>query len=383
MAIDVRPVQPGSPDHEAVKRLRYEVYAAEEGLDIPGTDAAAGTLADALDAGSYILGAFDGDEAVASIRMTPFDELPADGGQRELFGSARFPLPESKMFVLGRLIVAAPRRGSSACMRLLTGIYAHAFRSGFEAAFLLCRPRQVAMYESVGCRGYRGVVGDAQFGLLVPMVHLLRDLEHAKRVPSKLFSADLGVTHNEALSSWFAHAFGAEARSRSVRPMDESKFSALARDLAACGCAPFAGLAPRDLRRLLKASAVIDVPAGTRILPQGSRGCELYALLGGEVVLAAEGAARPRFAVLLGPGQVFAEDGFLWDGLQPSSHEVIALKPARLLSINADALGESCCAKPEVVARFYRGLSRLLGERLQLLHGACGCAAGRGHGRAA
>lgn len=363
----IRQVTVHQPEYEAVKQLRYRICVQEEGLDIPGTDHAAQTLAEALDADSFILADFDDQgTALATLRMTPLAALPAHDPQRALFAVEQFELPESQMFVLGRLMVEAPHRGTAICMKLMTEVYRHAFQRGFEIAFLACRPRQLPLYESVGCRRYRGVVPHPLYGLLLPMVHLLRDLEYAQQMPLALHTADLAVTHHPALAEWFGRRFGEQARRCSVRTMEPSDRHALLATLEASRCELFREIPREDLPWVLKTAAALQVPAGAPLLPRGNRGSELYVLLQGRVDMRIAGCTQA--AVRLHPGQVFAEAGFLWDGLHASELEITAVDELQLLSISTEAFGPTGSARPQVALRFYRGLCKVLALRLMGLH---------------
>jgi len=365
MAFQIRQLTPDDPAYEAVTRLRYAVCAEEEGLDIPGLDHATQTMADALDADSYILAAFDDNgEPIATIRTTPMQALPPDSAWRPFFGCLDFLVPPARQFMIGRLLVSAPHRGSNLWLRLLIESYEHCARSGLDLGFLACRPRQIGMYESVGCRRYKEAAGHAQYGLLVPMVHVLRDLEHARRIRSKLRSRRVSLAHDAELSARFAQHCGAAARPSSVRLMAPAEASQLLDELIALKCTAFDGLERNDVQRTLKRSALIELNGGTTILPRGNKGTELYVILDGKVTVSTSDVSGPHRCDELWPGQVFGEASFLWNGHSPFNSDAATGGAARLLCISADDFGALRCARPDLAWHFLMGLCRALGERL-------------------
>lgn len=365
MAFQIRQVTTNDPAYEAVTRLRYAVCAEEEGLDIPGLNHDTQTMADALDASSYILAAFDDSgEPIATIRTTPMHALPLDSAWRPFFGCLDFLVPQARQFMIGRLLVSAPHRGSNTWLRLLIESHEHCARNGLDLGFLACRPRQIGMYESVGCRRYKEAAGHAQYGLLVPMVHLLRDLEHARRIRSKLRSRRVSVAHDAELSARFEQHCGAAARPSSVRLMAPADASRMLDELIALKCTAFDGLDRSEVQRTLKRSALIELKSGTTILPRGNKGTELYVILDGEVVVAGADAAGRHRCNRLRPGQVFGEASFLWNGKPPFSSAASTPGATRLLCISADDFGALRCARPDLAWRFLMGLCRALGERL-------------------
>jgi hypothetical protein len=365
MGFQIRQVTPDDPAYEAVTRLRYAVCAEEEGLDIPGLNHTTQTMADALDADSYILAAFDDSgEPIATIRTTPMHALPPDSAWRPFFGATDFLVPQARQFMIGRLLVSAPHRGSNTWLRLLIESYEHCARSGLDLGFLACRPRQIGMYESVGCRRYKEAAGHAQYGLLVPMVHVLRDLEHARRIRSKLRSRRVSVAHDAELSARFEQHCGAAARPSSVRLMAPADASRMLDELIALKCTAFDGLDRSEVQRTLKRSALIELKTRTTILPPGNKGTELYMILDGQVTVSPSDASAPHPCNELRPGQVFGEASFLWNGKPPFSSAATTLGAARLLCISADDFGALRCAQPDLAWRFLMGLCRALGERL-------------------
>lgn len=143
---------------------------------MPGMDHARRLLLDELDSRSYILATTEGDTVVGTIRATSMEELPEADPLHDRFGTARFPVPAARQLMVGRLMVAREHRGGRSCSLLFAKAYEEALRRGFEVALLECDPRNVPLYESIGCRQSAAVYCDSQAGLTVPMALLIRPM---------------------------------------------------------------------------------------------------------------------------------------------------------------------------------------------------------------
>ena len=198
-------------DLDAIRRLRYDVYAVESGLDLAGMDHDRHTLGDALDFCSLTIGAFEAERAVATVRCSPFEFIARDSVLRERFIPHAFPVAEAKQVVISRLMVRASHRGAAISLRLLAAVHRHLVRCGTELAFLECTAQLVPLYERLGARRYRSAIADPASGLMIPMVCLVGDIEHARKMGSPLTAASNGGNAPEAtrLRAWFESTFGA------------------------------------------------------------------------------------------------------------------------------------------------------------------------------
>ncbi len=222
MGYDIRQVS-GQSDYEAVTTLRYAVYAAEEGLDIPGMDHRRRTLSDPTDAEAIVLGVFDGGRAIATMSVTPMRALGSAADVRHFFGSAAFPVDESRQALIGRLMVQSGYRGSPVCLQLFKAAYRHLLRAGFAVGFVESNPRTIPLYESIGCRRYGKACGHPAYGLLAPMA-IIADVHYLERIRSPLRSLTPVSAQHAELGRWFEDTHARGAAFASVRAMSRDSF---------------------------------------------------------------------------------------------------------------------------------------------------------------
>jgi CRP-like cAMP-binding protein len=340
-------------EYESIIRLRYAVYAAEEGVDIAGMDHQRRTLRDATDAESVIYGVFDGTDAIATMCLTPMSALRPGDPLRDFFSAARFPVAEARQTIIGRLMVRAEHRGSPVCLQLMKATYRHLVGAGYAVGFLESNPRTIPLYESLGCRPYGNALGHPAFGLLAPMA-LIPDLDHLQHVRSPFRSLTPDSAHQAALSRWFSDTFRAGGRASSVRLMSNEALAASLRPLDGPG-SPFHGLPPEELRRLLRHCAVLDIDAGTTILPRGSQGTEMYLVVSGSVALV-DPEDEVREGWVLGSGQAFADGQFRWRDPDAGARRARSLGATRLIAISEVAYAAMLKGHPQIAAHLLRSL---------------------------
>ena len=363
MSVTIRRVTTAA-DLNAVSRLRFSIYALEEGMDLPDMDRYRQTLSDPLDEHAFILGAFDGPEAVATVRVVPIAALPQDSDLRDLFECSNFPVPEEQQLTIGRLFVRDSHRGSSCCLQLLSLCYAHCLEHHYELAFLECRPRHVPLYESIGCRPYKQPTGDRPYGLMVPMAFLLRDLAHLSRIRSPIRSAVSSAQHNRRLAEWFAARFPQFEGPASVRLMTSDAQNALLASLKRARCALMSDVDVSDVVRILRQSSVLRIDAGATILRAGTKGTELYLILDGYVGLSESSKPEHQTLSILGPDDVFGEECFLSGAAASNRLETRSVTPVRLLTITREGLDALRTSTPTLAIHVLSGLCRSLSNRL-------------------
>jgi hypothetical protein len=361
MMIDVRQVMPGDPVFDAVARLRYAVYAEEENQCLPGMDHARRVLADEWDASSVVLAALLGDEVIGTLRLTPADALPEGSALYAPFRAAGIPVPRRRQLLVGRLMVAAPHRGGPACQLLFAAGYAAALQRGFEVGLAECSPRNLPLYESIGCRAIAPAYCEPVYGLNVPLALAIRDVRHLKRIGSPLLALAEGARAHRALGRWFNRTPPA-AKPLSLRLKAPLEQASLHHAIAVMPASPFAPLAGPQLRRVLRSATVFDLATGAPLLLPDCACTETFLVLDGEVALArADGDAQePR---TLSRGQVFNEASLLLGRHIRARHRAFALTPVRLMTLSAEAFGVLRGSHPALARHVEAGLRWLAARR--------------------
>jgi len=124
----------------------------------------------------------------------------------------------------------------------------------------------------------------------------------------------------------------------------------------------FRGMSGYQMRKAILISELHEFEAGELLVRQGTVGRSMFLILSGEVeVVHHRDEAHRRLMVLL-PGQVFGEIGFVQETERTA--DVRALTPVSVLRFDFEKIRKDLKYFPNVVARLNLNISAILGERL-------------------
>lgn len=131
-----------------IKRLRYEVYASELGLDFPEVDHRLQIVEDSLDhSGIHLYAKVDGHLAGA-VRLNR-NRVPP--GMEAMLKVESLPKP---FFYCSRFCIVKERRGTELMNRLAQASFAEFGRRGAAVAICHCYSHLLKLYERLGFRPY-------------------------------------------------------------------------------------------------------------------------------------------------------------------------------------------------------------------------------------
>ena len=362
MEIEIRPVNDPA-GLAAVGRLRYDVYVRELGRRPAGCDDVQGLQVEAEDEISTIYAAFDGDVAVACLRMTPMDKLAPDSRWRELYEPATFPVPEAQQAMLSRLVVRADRRATMLAPRLLAAAY-DAFRAaGGEVIFLRCMANLVPLYEVMGCRRYKAGNADTDAGFRLPMVMIAGDWTYFEAVKSPLLENVQMHAPNVTLGDWFEGHYPEHSRPASVRVLGKDEFLlSFAMRLNDPSIPLLDDLDGDEKEHLFLSAGHRDVKLGEAVLHKGDTGTDMYLIIDGAVEVTESPRGQRRVLTTLGAGQLFGEAAFLMR--TPRTADVTAITDSQLVVLDVEGFAKLSEDHPSVALKVMRNLSRALCLRL-------------------
>ncbi|MBM3472397.1 MAG: phosphate propanoyltransferase [Armatimonadetes bacterium] len=126
-----------------------------------------------------------------------------------------------------------------------------------------------------------------------------------------------------------------------------------------------AGFAPQDVTALCSAGEVKDFEAGETIIRSGEAGTHLGIVLDGRVqVVGEDDRGRPRRYAELGPSSYFGEISLISG--EPTTADVRALIPSRVLLIPHDAFSEALNRHPQALQQLARTVSQRLRAQIAL-----------------
>jgi hypothetical protein len=124
----------------------------------------------------------------------------------------------------------------------------------------------------------------------------------------------------------------------------------------------FQGMTPYQARKAILISELQEIPAGTRLIEQGTVGGNMYVVVSGELEVVRRDDAQEHRLALLKPGDVLGEIGFIRATRRTA--DVRALGPVSVLRFDRDKLANDLRFFPGIVAKLNFNISCVLGQRL-------------------
>ncbi|WP_224249249.1 cyclic nucleotide-binding domain-containing protein [Hyalangium gracile] len=348
-------------EREAIYRLRYETYVEEMHLYQGLADHSHRWLKDADDGAAHLMYARTQGEVVGTVRV----HLGSDGAipppLAERFALERFlPLvPQESLSVVGRFMVRRDMRGTAVPFRLIHESIGFLLEQGMELAFCDCQPHLLNLYLSLGFRPYLGTFDHPEFGVMVPLVLVLRDREHMEWVGSPLralLAADVASEVPARVAPLLKQARDVLSQELS----DPEHYLREVHGLMGSTRPPlFAGLSEQELQAVLASSHVIQCAPGDYLIRRGQVARTVFVVLSGSL----EVRDGDRVVATTTAGEVLGEVAFLLSTSRIS--DVCATGAgARVLCLSEKSLRALIDSSSRAAALLLLNLSRALAHKL-------------------
>jgi CRP-like cAMP-binding protein/predicted GNAT family N-acyltransferase len=348
-------------EREAVFRLRYATYVEEMHLYGSQADHSRRWLKDADDSHTHLMYAKVGEEVVGTLRVHLGSEDAISEPLAARFALERFlPLvPKERICVVSRFMVRQDMRGTAVPYRLIQESIRFQLERGQELAFCDCQPHLLNLYMSLGFRPYLGTYDHPEFGVMVPLVLVLRDREHLEWVGSPLRSllADVSISEVPARVAPLLE------RARGVLSQELSDPDHYWREvhglMGANRPSVFAGLSEQELQAVLASSHVIQCAPGDYLIRRGQVARTVFVVLSGTL----EVRDGERVVADVAEGEVLGEVAFLLSSSRIS--DVCATgNGARVLCLSEKSLRALIDSSSRAAALLLFNLSRALAHKL-------------------
>jgi len=346
----------------AIYRLRYATYVEELHLYTSQADHTRRWLADAEDAAAHQLYAEVEGQVVGTLRLHlgGTGAIPASLATR--FELERFSpqVPVEKLCVVGRFMVRRDMRGTAVPYRLIQESIRFQLEQGLELTVCDCQPHLLNLYTSLGFRPYLGTYDHPEFGVMVPLVLVLRDVEHLEWMGSPLRA----LLPMDAPISDVASRIGPLLESaRGVLSQEATDPDQYWREvhglLSHSRPTVFAGLSEPELRAVLSSSHVIECAPGDYLIRKGQMARTVFVVLSGSL----EVRDGERVVARTAQGEVLGEVAFLLS--TPRISDVCATGAgARVLCLSEKSLRGLIDSNSRAAALLLLNLSRALALKL-------------------
>lgn len=295
------------------------------------------------------------DQVIGCLRATMAGQLAGIPESREEYHLDKVPpalLARAQVFT--RFAILQPYRKTAASLVLLRRLYDDALAGGALVSLLSCEPGLYAGYLRLGFRPLGGVHQGALGGFRIPMVAILHDVEHMRRIRSPMLRqlAQVELPLPEDAVQWYRTL---EAREGPIDPgvafyADDAAHdihTALTRDLTAAGRA-----------QLLRNAMEVKCRPGDVVLGKGDGGRSMGFVLRGAVQV----EDSQRIVAMLGEGELFGEMAVVLN--TPRTATVVAVgEDTRVLMLSQTCLER--LKHPADVTRVWRNLARVLATRVR------------------
>jgi predicted GNAT family N-acyltransferase len=174
-------------EREAIYRLRYEVYALENGFRPPGPDSYR-AWEDASDTKATHLYALADGKLIGALRiLSGADTAPHDETSRA-YDLARFDpcVPREKMAIAGRFALKREYRAGTTFLQLFIESARLQKQRGVELSFGDSPLALLPLYTSLGFQTYQAPYHHPVAGTLLPFVLVSGDLEYLRQIQSPI-----------------------------------------------------------------------------------------------------------------------------------------------------------------------------------------------------
>ncbi len=319
-----------------IYRLRYEVYVQEMALPLGSLANKRKQLTDAMDNQSILLYVQSEDRIIATSRLTiaaAEDYPPALASVFHLnkFKTLLSNQPDPKFGLGTKLAVNIQYRNSTALFLLVAETDRILREQNVSFFFGGCKPNLISLYERIGFRRFTSDFSDFGYGLLVPLVAVLEDIQHFQLVRSPLYRHIRKYPHNSTIAPKFLQVFPETSKCLNTQLVSPETLSKYIEDKLAVSppnIPIFKYLEKEIVTEFLHLGAVFSCTAGNCLVYKDSLCEDLYLLLSGALTL--ESAKESR---VLKPGEYF---GNLAEPVR-SSESVSALTDSELIVIPRQA----------------------------------------------
>jgi CRP-like cAMP-binding protein len=344
-------------DHEAIYRLRYQIYVEEMGYAFPGADHAGRRLAEPISRPTRLLMAEESGALVGTLQFNWGAECAFTEDERRIYRLSDFVavVGDESTMIASRFMTPPSHRDSDLPARLLDAMFEFALDNEVRLLFGYCRPHLINNYLRLGFRTYAKTYNDPNVGMLAPMVFVIDDVAHLERIKSRL--APLFKAKRPQQPAIVSTILPLLPQATPVQllsnPTGSPDWSGLQSTLVEDEISIFHGMEPEEVARLIEMSPVIDCAPGDRIISQDLAERSVFVVLEGAVEIIRDG----RLITLMTQGSVFGEIAFLL-GIDRTA-DVVAVGETKVISLRERALNELIASESKLAARFLLNLARI------------------------
>lgn len=343
-----------------VYQFRYQVFIEEMNKSIAITEQNAGMLIDSMDDRSLLLYAYNDAGIIGTLRLTFGNARQFPRELADIFFMDQFQLlggdTDNKLCLTTKLAIKEKFRGSQVLYMLMRKAYELARVYHTKFAYGGCNPHLVPLNEQMGFRRFTRNFTDPGYGLLIPLVMVVEDLEHLRAVRSPFYRIARKFPNESQCGQEFLRAFPQAAGFINSQSISRAALWAIiAQKLGQSplsGMPLLEGLSQDEAAAFLHCGLVLSCFTNDCIVHEGEMSDEIFFLLSGS--LARQSSGSPQ---LIQPGQSFGGAGLIKP--RPQFGIIHAVTDSDILVIPRPYFEKYCRRYPHAGHRLMKKLSLL------------------------
>lgn len=359
-------------EKQEIYRFRYQIYIEEMSKNLQDADYKNKMIYDELDDWAFLLYARIGSELIATARINIGTVSMFPEELVKLLSIDKFqdsPLQkgvDQNFSYCAKLMVSPMHRSSPALYLLIAKCYELSEQHQVQFVFLLCSFHLLRLYEQIGFHRYTKNLFYPGYGLGNPIVFVLDDAQHLRKVRSPLFrlARKRKITSHETIN-WFHQTFIESSNFINSQLIEEEElWSILTNRLNNSPLKAIAllhSLTEMEAKKFLHAcSSYVQCEAGDIITVQGDISYSYDILLkGGLSSLTHQNPSR-KYA---SPGQHFGVNGLT----EHNKHieDIIATDPTEILILSGTSFQKFFHSAPNIAHKIVYNTTKLAREKLR------------------
>ena len=344
-----------------IYRFRYQVYVEEMSKHLAEADYDNKLLYDELDEWAVLLYAKVGSKIVATYRINigtiaDFPQTVIESLALDTFNDGIVEHGSHKFAYATKVMVAPAYRSSSALYLLMAKCYEICCYEQVQFLFGICNFHLLPLYEQLGCRRYYKNFFDPGLGLLFPIVMLIDDVQHFRKVRSPLFRiARKRLSLNTKSDEWFNTVFTNNSSFNSQIVTEEELWSILCKRLH---CLPtetmtlLYNLSETEAKKFLhNCGIVVQCDVGDMITFQGDISYTYNILISGRLKSLTFQCPIKEYIT---PGQHFGANGLTEHNKH--TEDITATSFAEILVLSGTAFQKFYRFQPEIAHKIVQGI---------------------------
>ncbi len=285
----------------------------------------------------------------------------------ETYELARFEtaVAPDQMAIFTRFMVRKQYRGTLLPFQLFGAIAQFSLDHHIRLSFCDCQPHLLNLYTRLGYRTYTNTYNDSMFGLMVPLVLVVEDLEHFQSINSPL----LGFASPDFKPAVPSDILALIPQSPIIQSVSSEVASQWARDYGLlCDShertgSIFNGLDEEQVTQLMNRSFVIKCEPNDLIIRKHSMDRTMFIILSGLV----EVREGENVVAVLSQGDVLGELAFLLRA-ERLTDVYAASDDVQILSLNEKAVMGLLEDEPAIASRLFYNLAKAVSAKMVSLY---------------